>query len=145
MVDLESLFRALKHVPYVVTSEATHEYNCIAWAADSTDSWWWPDRQGQYYWPEDLARDETLASFQELFEGRGYEICVSPDVEQGYDKIAIYTDPAGRPTHAARQLPDGNWTSKLGSLEDISHQTLEAIREYGVPTLVLKRPRSRLP
>jgi len=26
-------------------------------------------------------------------------------------------------THAARQLPDGRWTSKLGRLEDIEHDT----------------------
>jgi hypothetical protein len=27
----------------------------------------------------------------------------------------------GTPTHAARQLPDGTWTSKLGISEDIQH------------------------
>ncbi len=44
-----------------------------------------------------------------------------------FEKIAIYVDTDGVPTHAARQLPDGSWTSKLGDWEDIQHQTLEAL------------------
>ena len=28
-------------------------------------------------------------------------------------------------THAARQLPSGKWTSKLGDADDIEHNTLE--------------------
>jgi hypothetical protein len=31
------------------------------------------------------------------------------------------------PTHAALQLESGDWTSKLGDFEDISHSTIEAV------------------
>ena len=34
--------------------------------------------------------------------------------------VAIYQS-GGLPTHAARQLSDGNWTSKLGPNIDITH------------------------
>jgi len=43
-------------------------------------------------------------------------------------------------THAARQLDDGTWTSKLGSLEDITHE-LQALEgaDYGHVVLFMKR------
>lgn len=42
----------------------------------------------------------------------------------------------------ARQLPSGAWTSKLGGLEDIEHEALDAINcdSYGEPVQFLKRP-----
>jgi hypothetical protein len=52
----------------------------------------------------------------------GYLICESDGVEEGFDKVAIYAQ-GGRWTHAARQLPDGKWTSKLGPDEDIEHES----------------------
>ena len=46
------------------------------------------------------------------------------------------------PTHAARQLPDGKWTSKLGPFEDIKHSTLVCLKGplYGEPDTYMKRP-----
>jgi hypothetical protein len=35
------------------------------------------------------------------------------------------------PTHMARQLPNGAWTSKCGPEEDITHFTLDALETYG--------------
>ena len=124
---------------YTVTSDATVDYNCVAWAAESADAWWWPN--DQYYWPEGIARRETLEAFQQLFESRGYQACDSAVLESGFEKVAIYTNAAGVPTHASRQLPDGRWTSKMGSEEDITHESLSAVtgRQYGRPTLFLKR------
>jgi len=45
-------------------------------------------------------------------------------------------------THAARQLPDGKWTSKLGQLEDITHGTTDVIEggDYGEVVQFMKRP-----
>src|SRR5713101_10154879 len=34
---------------YRVTSPATRNYNCVAWAASRTDRWWWPSPFA--YWP----------------------------------------------------------------------------------------------
>jgi len=49
-------------------------------------------------------------------------------------------EPDGEPTHVARQLPSGRWTSKMGFLEDIEH-TVDALRGfyYGAVTQILKR------
>jgi hypothetical protein len=45
------------------------------------------------------------------------------------------------PKHAARQLPDGRWTSTLGPGEDLEH-ALHDLKGmvYGSVVLVLKRP-----
>jgi hypothetical protein len=49
-------------------------------------------------------------------------------LEPGIEKVAIYADlPADSWTHAARQLPNGRWTSKLGDFEDIEHDTPEGL------------------
>jgi hypothetical protein len=61
-------------------------------------------------------------------------------VEPGYEKVALYAL-AGLPKHAARQLPGGRWTSKLGPLEDVEH-ALEGLigTWYGNVVQILKRP-----
>lgn len=58
-----------------------------------------------------------------------------------FEKLALYGS-AMMYTHAARQLPDGKWTSKLGQLEDITHTTTEAIEggDYGEVVQYMKRP-----
>ncbi|HEV3083903.1 MAG TPA: hypothetical protein VGY66_29240 [Gemmataceae bacterium] len=69
--------------------------------------------------------------------------CAGPELESGFEKIAVYALASGAPTHAARQLPSGAWLSKLGDLQDIEHQTLEALegRDYGKAVRFLRRPR----
>ena len=60
VVNLELRFPNLNGTGYEVTSPAQRGYNCIAWAAgdDSRE----PDSFGQYYWPEDLPREYTVAT-----------------------------------------------------------------------------------
>src|SRR5437867_2269659 len=89
------------------TSEADGDYNCIAWAAGEDDRKWWPDRNQQAHWPKDVCRETTLNRFIEAFQTLGYEPCNSEEFDQGFEKIALYADAAGRPTHAARQLAAG--------------------------------------
>ncbi len=138
---LEVLFPKLSSTPYRITSPAAADYNCIAWAADEDDRWWWPDPMGVAYWPEDAPREETLDALIQAFHALGYEPCESDQVEHGFLKVAIYVDHNGIPTHAARQLEDGRWTSKLGQLEDIEH-SLDALTgsHYGTVGQVLRRP-----
>ena len=69
----------------------------------------------------------TIDSVIELFRGVGYEPCNDGSLETGNEKIAIYAMNS-EPTHAARQLPNGQWTSKLGQYEDIVHSTPEELQ-----------------
>jgi hypothetical protein len=79
------------------------------------------------YWPEGVPRSETVEAFIQAYRTLGYEICDSPALEPGVEKIAIYVNNRvdREPTHAARQLPSGKWTSKLGRAEDIEHDALQ--------------------
>ena len=106
----------------MVTSAVTDQYNCIAWAIGDTYHWWtylpgyrWGTRRG----PE-------VEALLELFAGMGFEVCESSNLEDGYEKVAIFAKD-GEWSHAARQLPDGMWTSKLGVYQDITHPTLEVL------------------
>jgi hypothetical protein len=59
----------------------------------------------------------------------------------GIEKIAIFVDAKQAPTHAARQLPDGRWTSKFGCLEDMSHLLQQAEGSfYGKVARYMSRP-----
>lgn len=122
------------------TSPADDEYNCLAWAAEDTEHWWWPDPQEQDYWPEEVPRAETIDAFVQAYRLLGYSNTTDLSVEPGKQKIAIFTDERGTPTHASRQLPGGWWTSKLGGQIDIEHE-LSAIEgpTYGRVTVVLVR------
>ena len=132
---------------YEVTSEETDPrnkkvipYNCIAFAAGDQTRWWWPDQAGAAYWPIPR-REVTLDCFIEAYQTREYEVCTSGNVEPGLEKIVIYML-NGEPTHAARQLDNGLWTSKLGPWEDIRHNTTKAVEEYiyGKAIQYMKRP-----
>ena len=77
---------------------------------------------------ESVWNESLIDSVVELFLAAGYELCGDGSLEDRYEKIAIYAKD-GEPTHAARQLGDGRWTSKLGKYEDIEHDSLDAL--YG--------------
>src|SRR2546430_690432 len=83
-------------------------------------AWWWPDAEEQDSWPSGVARIETVQAFREAFATLGYADCDHEQLEPAWEKIALFAL-AGIPKHAARQLPTGRWTSKLGPLEDIEH------------------------
>jgi hypothetical protein len=121
-----------------ITSPASWEYNRIAWAAGATDAWWWPV-PGRY-WPPGVPREELLAAVVAAFAGLGYAPCPTADLEPGLEKVAVYALGA-TPTHAARQLPTGLWTSKLGPSFDIEHTTPDAVAGgiYGDVAVILSR------
>ena len=101
-----------------ITSTKDKSYNCIAWAAEDNENFWWPIGG---HWPEGMPRVLNLECFKFVYGAAGYVITDTSDLETGYQKIAIYVDRDGIPTHAARQLSDGWWTSKLGRSYDIRH------------------------
>ena len=140
-MSIEQSFPHLRSTGYRVTSPSTPYYNCIAWAADEDNRWWEPDPFGLYYWPESSPRQRTLEAYMQAFISLGYTPCNTDELEQGFEKIALYVDPQSIPTHAAKQLSNGRWTSKLGQLEDIEH-TLEGLKNsiYGSVAQVLRRP-----
>jgi hypothetical protein len=135
---LEDIFPGLCHVTYQVTSPSSKKYNCIAWAAGDDDHWWEPS--GKDFWPEETPSEYTVTALIRAYETRGFVLCTDSAPEESHEKLAIYGH-SPEYAHAARQLPDGKWTSKLGSAEDIEHATLEALEgsEYGSVLHIMKR------
>jgi hypothetical protein len=106
-----------------VTSPEAADYNCVAWAAGDTARWWQPG----VFWPAATpSGDYGIAVLVLAFQGLGYEPCPDCGLEPGFEKVALYGDRTFY-THAARQLADGLWTSKLGGAEDIEHDTPETV------------------
>lgn len=142
MVDhLLALFPRLRAGTFAVTSPRDTLYNCTAWAAGDTARWWWPlGQQPETFWPADAPRAVTLAAFQHVFVSLGYFACPSDAPEAGHEKVALFADARGVPTHAARQLASGRWTSKLGRGEDVEHNLRDLKGElYGTVVLVMRR------
>jgi hypothetical protein len=140
-IVIKGYFPNLTEQNFAVTSPQTTEYNCIAWAAGDMTAWWWPDLHYQYFWPEEVPRNESLSAFKYLFESLGYQECNNYDYEEGFDKIAIYRDMNYKTTHASKLLSPGVWSSKLGKCEDIEHSFHGLDSDvYGSVALVMKRP-----
>jgi hypothetical protein len=142
MTRLLALFPNLAIEGYLVTSPPDLNYNCIAWAAGETHRPWW---QGRFYWPAGVPCDETIDAFLQAYQTLGYIPCADGTLEAGFEKIALYAL-SGVPKHAARQLPSGRWSSKLGSAEDIEHDLDGLVGVlYGAAVQFLKRPLAGLP
>ena len=116
-----------------VTGPRTRRYNCIAWAAGNSTRKWWPDPMGVGYWPAGVNRADTTEAFLRAYGSLGYVLCFDGTLETGLEKIALCgKGPAGSevPTHAALQLETGEWTSKLGDFEDITHATTHDVESH---------------
>ena len=83
---------------------------------------------------------ETVYAFLSLYRSLGYENCPDGLFEAAYEKVAIYAL-NNVVKHTARQLSNGNWTSKVGQNIDIEHSTLAALEgpKYGSVVRYLKR------
>jgi hypothetical protein len=99
----------------------------------------WPGAR-DYYWPPDVAGADTLQALIQLYLDAAYEQCDNGQLEGGFKKVAIYMNQEG-PQHVARQLESGRWTSKLGDLEDIEHDTVDILEgeDYGKATVFLRK------
>ena len=125
---------------YRRTSLPTDVYNCVAWAVHEDTRWWEPGVD-YCFWPETPPRVVTVDTYIAMFKKHhGFKKCVDRSLEDELEKIAIYSK-GKKFSHVARQLHDGRWTSKLGTLDDVIH-TLAGLegQTYGAPTIYMSRP-----
>lgn len=142
-----NIFENISPKDFACKSDRDGKYNCIAWALGKTNKFWWPldEPHSNYWWPDGLPKalpdEETVAHFVEAFATEGYRRCRSGRLSRRYEKIVLFVDGNNKPTHAARLLPTGVWTSKLGEDEDIEHKTLRCIEgsAYGRAKLFFKK------
>lgn len=124
-----------------VTSDDDAFYNCIAFAVGVTDRKFWPIYPPDYAWPSDLPAAVTVDNFLRFFsEKHGFAVCDNDVFDARLEKIALYTDRNGKPTHAARLIGPSRWASKLGDWYDIEHEK-DAISggHYGQMKMFLSR------
>lgn len=126
--SLEQHLPGLASSRYEVTSDATNRYNCLAWALGDATRWWAPVDGQRIYWPAEVPREWSLAAVQAVLRIEGFALCEDGAPFEGVEKVALYADEVTM-THVARQLPNGRWTSKLGSDCDIEHE-LEALEGF---------------
>lgn len=95
---------------------------------------------GVNYWPPEVPREETVPAFEGALVQLGFKPCSTRTPEKGVEKVALFAL-RDKPTHVAKLLAKGKWSSKLGQFEDIEH-TLEALHGpfYGTVVQVFSRP-----
>ena len=123
---------------FEIVDQPSQRYNCIGYAASDATRWWWPD--GINYWPPWATLDTKMESLMEALAGLGYEQCDDSDPEDGYQKVALY-EVQGEFQHAAVQMPNGHWRSKMGRGPAIEHRNPESLSSgiYGNPTTYMRR------
>ena len=105
----------------------------------ANERWWQTDED--YYWPPNARREDTLDGWIEAFAQLGFQPAALGDVGADASVVAIYADPEGLPTHVARRMPGGSWSSKLGEYEDITHELSGLEGDfYGSVAVFLSRP-----
>jgi hypothetical protein len=129
-------------------SPQTTRYNCLAWAVRDEDKPWYPrgdPRKSR--WPADAPETLDIPSVVRTLELVGYEVCPPGDGDPDFERIVLFEDTEGFFAHAARQLPDGRWTSKLGTWEDIEHDDPECLEggDYGSISCFLRKRASTGP
>lgn len=99
---------------------ASGQYNCVAYAAGDTSQPW--SDEPEDYWPPEVARNPSITGLENLFRWLGFKKCRGSRLEADYHKVALYAS-KGLWTHAALQMPNGRWRSKLGNGVLIEHRT----------------------
>ena len=141
-MPIENLRRIFPNLrDFTITSPEDDRYNCVSWAAGATGFRLWPI--GDNEWPPAVSEREDVSAFIDAFALLRFEPCDSGDVEDGWERVAIYALD-GIVKHMARQLPNGRWTSKIGDFEDIEHASPGELEgeAYGAVAQFLRRPRA---
>ena len=148
--EIAALLEQLPHLEgaeygtaWAVKSCSTDDYNCLAWALGDCEQNWSPTLQGGYYWPPEMVVGvPVLSVVTDVFRTQGYAECGDSALVPGAEKVALYADSLREVRHAARQLHNGWWASKMGDLADIEHAAVDAVEceLYGKVAMILCRP-----
>ena len=135
---LIAAFPNLSGEDFEVVDQPSDSYNCIAYAANDISQRWDPNTGN--YWPPWAPGNNLVNSLKQVFEGLGYEECEDSHLEDGYLKVALYEE-QGETKHAAVQMPNGHWRSKLGYGPVIEHRSPESLSGgmYGEATVFMRR------
>jgi hypothetical protein len=147
-LKLENIEESMPNIVghYQETSLATIDYNCLSWAVGRIDTYLDPElNHVGYTWPDNVEREWTAKGCSKVLAHYGYsEESGDTSFEDDYVKVVMYVDKSGTPTHFARQIHGGKWTSKLGDKVDIVHDNLECMagddfEHYGTVRYIFRK------
>lgn len=103
-----------------------------------------------YYWPPGALRvndNDNIDALKRAFAQIGFEECATGDWEPGYRKVALYVTANDDWSHAAIQVQDGQWQSKLGNSFDIQHKTPQCLEgpAYGTVACFMRSRTAPVP
>lgn len=136
----KKLFPLLLNFELIPNSESI-EYNCISHTLNIDNDICWPYDENNY-WP--VKRELNKESFDSFYEYHGFEKIDFLDFsyDPKYIKVALYCK-KGIPTHAAIQINENFWESKVGELGIIKHDLFEIENEtYGEATQIYRKLKS---
>jgi hypothetical protein len=144
--EIEQLFPNLCGTSWAIKSRRTKRYNCLAWGAGEKHRRW--DYNIPWFWPPGVSRLPGIAYLVGAYQVFGFVVCNQNQCLK-YDPICdtiVLYELNCYGTHAARLVHNEMWSSKLGDLEDIQHETPEALSGslYGNPAVYMKRPKAGL-
>ncbi|CZB17161.1 hypothetical protein FLM9_788 [Candidatus Synechococcus spongiarum] len=81
-----------------------------------------------------------MESLKQVFLGLEFQPCNDSRMEGGYQKVALY-EQEGSWMHAAVQMANGRWCSKMGRGPVIEHQSPQSLSGgiYGEPSTYMRR------
>jgi hypothetical protein len=133
----KKLFPLLTNYDLIPNSESD-SYNCISHTIHLKEDISWPI-DTRHYWP--TKRELTKESFDLFYEHHGFEKLSILDFtyNENYTKVVLYTN-NNIPTHAAIQIDNTYWESKIGRLGIIRHDLFEIENDvYGEITQIYRK------
>lgn len=133
---------------FIILSECSCIYNCIAWAMGYTDRWVDIYTAPGHWWPNGVARNTLSQTLIQAFKAEGFEESDNCLIEEGYSKVVLYKKEFDDEwTHAARLVSSDVEHSKFGLAWDghHSHNVLcntskgKEHQSYGVAYAYMKR------
>lgn len=141
----KKLFPLLNDYELINNSESDN-YNCISHTLGIKDKWSWSYDKNEiyeydydHYWP--VRCELTKESFDDFYEYHGFEKIKLLDFSYNpkYTKVVLYTN-NGVPTHAAIQINEFFWESKIGMFGILRHDLFEIENDvYGEVTQIYRK------
>ena len=128
-------------------------HNCFGFAVGSKKFWQPPSIHGdpegdpRFYWPPELLGDADentwVSRYVAAAQAKGFSECgEDASLEVEFEKIVLIHS-GGVFKHAALQIDEKRWKSKLGLLSDLEHPLEFMLRNpFGKGTIYMKRKRA---
>lgn len=142
VADIKMYWPSLNDEDFEFKSHFNPFYNCLAWAINVNTIFVTMNYFQKKHGLDINNLDHSVNGYAKILEEfYNYLSCENGEYEKGFEKILLYGDNNNLWTHAARQIKEEMWVSKLGSCENIEHKNIECLNgnTYGEPKIFMKK------